>query len=129
MLRSSSSRPSWRLAAILAAGCLAACASTHSQTAAPVQEVQKKVSSFGQYAGYSAPAYDGWVRSSRYVTVSDGTRIAVHLFRPTRAGRLAEEKLPVVWTHNRYRCAAVDEGKTYTILDNYEWLQEVLRHG
>ena len=89
----------------------------------------EKISSFGRYSGYSEPVYDGWVRSSRYITVRDGTRLAVEIFRPTRGGKVAEEKLPVVWTHNRYRCAAVDEGKTYTILDTFEWLQDVLRHG
>lgn len=129
MLDSSSIRRSWHFTAFLAAACLAACVSAPARTAAPVQEAQKKVSSFGQYAGYSEPAYDGWVSSSRYLTVSDGTRLAIHILRPTRAGKVATEKLPVVWTHNRYRCAAVEEGKTYSIADNYEWLQEVLRHG
>lgn len=131
MLHSSSIRPFRLLTTILAAGCLSACASAPARTAAPVQEAQEKVSSFGRYAGYSEPAYDGWVRSSRYLTVSDGTRIALDLFRPTRAGKVVTEKLPVVWTHHRYRCAAVDpeEGKTYTVLDTFEWMPEVLRHG
>jgi hypothetical protein len=101
----------------------------HAQTAAPVQQVQTKVSSFGRYEGYSEAAYDGWSRSSRYVAVRDGTRIAVDVFRPTRAGKVAEEKLPVVWTHNRYRCAQVEDGTTYRILDTFDWLEEVLRHG
>lgn len=131
MLRSSSIRPSWLLTGILTTGCLAACVSAPARTAAPVREAQEKVSSFGQYAGYSEPAYDGWVRSSRHVTVSDGTRIAIDIFRPTRAGQVATEKLPVVWTHHRYRCAEADveEGKTYTVLDSFEWLPDVLRHG
>lgn len=126
MLRPPSIRPSWLLTAILAAGCLAASVPAPAQTAAPVQE---KVSSFGKYEGYSEPSYDSWVRSSRYVAVRDGTRLAVDIFRPARAEKVAEEKLPVVWTHNRYRCAFEDEGKTYTILDSFEWLQDVLRHG
>ncbi|HJX27642.1 MAG TPA: CocE/NonD family hydrolase, partial [Thermoanaerobaculia bacterium] len=131
MLCSSSIRRSWLLTAILAAGCLASCVSAPARTAAPVQETREKVSSFGEYAGYSEPAYDGWSRSSRYVTVSDGTRIAVDVIRPTRAGKVATERLPVVWTHHRYRCAEFDagEGKTYTVLDTFEWLPEVLRHG
>jgi putative CocE/NonD family hydrolase len=53
----------------------------------------------------------------------------MEIFRPTRGGKVAEERLPVVWTLNRYRCAAVDEGKAYTILDTFEWLQDVVRHG
>jgi putative CocE/NonD family hydrolase len=129
MLCRSLLRPSWLLPAILAAGCLAAYALAPAQTSAPAPAQAEKVSSFGKYSGYSEPGYDGWVRSSRYVTVRDGTRLAVEIFRPARGGKVAEEKLPVVWTHNRYRCDIVDEGKTYTILDIFGWLQDVLRHG
>lgn len=96
-----------------------------SLAAAPVP----KVSQFNRYSGYSEAAYDGWVRSSRYVTVRDGTRLAVDLFRPTRGGKVATEKLPVVWTHDRYQRETVEKGKTYTILDAFEWLPEVLKHG
>ncbi|HET9209566.1 MAG TPA: CocE/NonD family hydrolase [Thermoanaerobaculia bacterium] len=88
-----------------------------------------KVSEFNHYSGYSEAVYDGWVRSSRYVTARDGTRLAVDLFRPTRGGKVAEEKLPVVWTHHRYQRETVQEGKTYTILDSFEWLPEVVKHG
>jgi putative CocE/NonD family hydrolase len=124
MLRTSSLRPFWLLTAILAV-----CVPALAQTAAPAQVQTEKVSSFGVYSGYSEPVYDGWVRTSRYVTVRDGTRLAIEIFRPSRGGKVAEERLPVVWTHNRYRCDVVDEGKTYTILDTFEWLQDVIRHG
>lgn len=110
-------KPSLLLAALLAAVSLAA--------SPPVP----RVSEFNRYSGYSAPVYDGWVRSSRYVTARDGTRLAVDIFRPTRGGKVAEERLPVVWTHHRYRRADVEEGKVYTILDSFEWLKDVLRHG
>ncbi|HTG35609.1 MAG TPA: CocE/NonD family hydrolase [Thermoanaerobaculia bacterium] len=112
-------KPPLLLAALLATASIAA-----AQTApAP------KVSEFNRYSGYSQPVYDGWVRSSRYVTVRDGTRLAMDIFRPSLKGKVAGEKLPVVWTHNRYRRAVMEEGKTYTILDSYEWLPEVVRHG
>src|SRR3954447_104057 len=88
-----------------------------------------KVSEFNHYSGYSEAVYDGWVRSSQYVTVRDGTRLAVDVIRPTRGGKVAEERLPVVWTHDRYQRVTVQEGKTYTILDDFEWLPEVVRHG
>jgi len=126
MLRTSPLRPSWLLTAILAAGCLATYAAAPAQTAAPAAAQAEKVSSFGKYSGYSEPVYDGWTHSSRYVTVRDGTRLAVDVFRPTRNGKVAEERLPVVWTHHRYRCTVVDEGKTYTIVDTFEWLQPSL---
>ena len=76
-----------------------------------------EVSTFGKYSGYSEAVYDGWVRSSRYVTARDGTRLAVDVFlRPTRHGKVATEKLPVVWTHHRYQRAQREKGKVYTIV-------------
>ena len=63
---------------------------------------QSRVSKPGEYAGYSSKAYDGHQRTSFYVAVRDGTRLAVDLFRPTQQGRVATEKLPVVWMHTPY---------------------------
>lgn len=60
------------------------------------------VSAPGQYSGYSEPVYDGYERSSFYVPVRDGTRLAVDLFRPTQDGELSDEPLPVVWMHSPY---------------------------
>lgn len=94
-----------------------------------LQACEPRVSRFGEYRGYSQPTYDGWQRSSFYVPARDGTRLAVDLFRPTRGGKLATERLPVVWTAHRYRRAVVEEGKLYTILDTGTWLQDVVRHG
>jgi len=88
-----------------------------------------KVSEFNRPFSYLTAVYDGWVRSSRYVTARDGTRLAVDIFLPSRAGKVATERLPVVWTHHRYRRAVMEEGKLLTVLDNFDWLQEVLRHG
>jgi len=59
----------------------------------------------GEYAGYSDSIYDGYQRTSQYLTMRDGVRLAMDLYRPTRAGALHEEPLPVVWTHHRYNRA------------------------
>ena len=48
------------------------------------------------------PTYDGHQRTSFYVAVRDGTRLAVDLFRPTSKGVVSTEKLPVVWMHTPY---------------------------
>lgn len=123
-------RPNLRaLIVTLALAGLYACSS--AQPPAPPVEGAKpaKVSRFNEYRGWSEPVYDGWARSSRYVPMRDGTRLAVDVFRPTRNGQVAEERLPVVWTHHRYQRAVVEEGKLYTILDTFPWLQEVIRHG
>ncbi|HWM94578.1 MAG TPA: CocE/NonD family hydrolase, partial [Thermoanaerobaculia bacterium] len=90
------------------------------------------VSRLGEYKGYSELVYDGWERTSFYIPTRDGTRLAVDLFRPTLGGiggKPAAERLPVIWTANRYQRAMIDEGKLYTILDNYGWMADLLRHG
>ncbi len=59
-------------------------------------------SSPGKYSGYSSPVYDGYQMTSQYVAVRDGTRLAIDIFRPTRNGQVATEKLPVLWMHTPY---------------------------
>jgi uncharacterized protein len=88
-----------------------------------------KVSALGKYANYSPAAYDAWARSSEYIIARDGTRLAADIFRPTRGGIAAAEKLPVVWTHHRYQRAGAEYGQMYTVLDVMPWLKDVLRHG
>ncbi len=100
--------------------------------AALTAEEPQRVSRFGEYKGYSQPVYDGWERTSFYIPVRDGTRLAVDLFRPTRGsigGGVETEPLPVVWTANRYRRAVVEEGKLYTWPEMEPWVGELIRHG
>lgn len=53
-------------------------------------------------APYSAPeTYDGVERSSQYISSGDGTRLAISVWRPTKAGQIAAEKLPVIAMQNR----------------------------
>ncbi len=61
-----------------------------------------KISAPGYYSGYAPVIYDGYERTSFYVPVRDGTKLAVDLFRPTLHGVLAKQKLPVVWMHTPY---------------------------
>jgi uncharacterized protein len=92
------------------------------------QKTAPKVSTFNHYSGYSEAVYDGWKRTSQYVATRDGTRLAVDIYRPTLKGKVAEERLPVVWTHHRYQRAAFDpKGKLSMNLS--DWLLEVLKHG
>jgi putative CocE/NonD family hydrolase len=96
-------------------------------------QTETRVSRFGEYRGYSQPVYDGWKRSSFFITARDGTRLAADLIFPTREGKLASEPLPVIWTAERYRRAFVDreeeKGRVLTVLDTFPWLTELLRHG
>ena len=91
-----------------------------------------RISRLGEYKGYSQPVYDGWERTSFHIPMRDGTRLAMDLFRPTRGGiggGVATERLPVIWTANRYQRAKLYEGMLYTMLDNFGWLADLVRHG
>lgn len=61
-----------------------------------------KLSEPGYYSGYAPVRYDGYARTSFYVPVRDGTKLAVDLFRPTLHGVLSKQKLPVVWMNTPY---------------------------
>ena len=71
-----------------------------------------KVSRPGEYRGYSAAEFDGHELTSRYVEVRDGTRLAVDIFRPTKAGRVARGRFPVVWMHTPYNRRDTQGGLT-----------------
>lgn len=118
----------WHAAALAVVAALLPVPSTAQLLSSSTSDAAK-ISAFGKYANYSPAAYDGWVRSSQYVAARDGTRLAVDIFRPTRAGVVATEKLPVVWTHHRYQRAASELGQMFTVLDSMPWLVDVLRHG
>jgi uncharacterized protein len=69
-------------------------------------------SSPGRYAGFSSPAHDGHSLSSQYVSVRDGTRLAIDIFRPTKNGSVTTEKLPVLWMHTPYNRRNYRDGLT-----------------
>ncbi|HUH97757.1 MAG TPA: CocE/NonD family hydrolase [Anaerolineales bacterium] len=68
------------------------------------------ISEFGKYQGYTRETYDGTQRTSDYVTLSDGTRLAYDLIIPTRKGVPADKPLPVLFKYTPY-------GRTWTIFD------------
>ena len=88
-----------------------------------------RISRFGEYRGYSSPEFDGWRRFSQHVTVRDGTRIAIDYYRPTRAGELHPEPLPVVWSFNRYQRSNLSGGELYTTFHQHPPLLDVMQHG
>jgi putative CocE/NonD family hydrolase len=99
--------------------------------AAPAQEsrASTKLSRFGEYQGYSAPVYDSWVRTSRYLTMRDGVRLAADIIRPAVAGRVEEKPLPALFTHTRYRRAAVDKDDKIESEADSPLSQTFLKHG
>ncbi|HVN52901.1 MAG TPA: CocE/NonD family hydrolase [Anaerolineaceae bacterium] len=60
------------------------------------------ISQFGKYQGYSAKVYDGYRRTSDYLTLSDGARLAYDLYLPTKKGVPAGEPLPVLFKYTPY---------------------------
>jgi uncharacterized protein len=71
---------------------------------------QTMVSEFSKYQGYSEPVYDGTQRTSDYLTLSDGTRLAYDLIIPTKKGIPADKPLPVLFKYTPY-------GRAWTIFD------------
>lgn len=68
----------------------------------PAMAFAEKVSKPGEYSGYAEAIYDGWTRSSQYVVVSDGTKLATDIFRPTDGGELVTTPLPVIFIFTPY---------------------------
>ncbi|WP_020656989.1 CocE/NonD family hydrolase [Massilia niastensis] len=64
---------------------------------------EQRVSEPGRYAGYAPKLYAGWQRSSFYLPVRDGTRLAVDLYRPMEDAKPADTPYPVVWMHTPYQ--------------------------
>ncbi len=62
----------------------------------------------GVYRGYSEARFSEWTKTSQYVAMSDGVKLAVDIYRPAVNGRAVDEKFPVVWIHTPYRRAYTD---------------------
>ena len=71
---------------------------------------QTRVSEFGKYRGYSEAVYDGSKRTSDYLPLSDGTRLAYDLFLPAKDGVVADQPLPVLFKYTPY-------GRAWTVFD------------
>ena len=84
-------------ACALAAACLA-------MSPRPAR-AEQSISSFGHYQGYSAPLYPDQIKSSFYLPMRDGVRLAVDLYLPGVGGKTAPGQFPVVWHHSFERRA------------------------
>ncbi len=87
-------------------------------------------SGFGTYTNPDAATWDGWNRTSQYVPAADGTRLAVDVYIPTRAGDEPEESIPVVLHYTRYiRAVEMDDGSVRGGPDFDPVMQHLLKHG
>ena len=66
------------------------------------KDKQGMISEFGKYQGYSEKVYDGAKRTSDFLPLSDGTRLAYDLFLPTNKGVPTDKPLPVLFKYTPY---------------------------
>ncbi|MGB7055592.1 MAG: CocE/NonD family hydrolase, partial [bacterium] len=93
------------------------------------KRVGYRASKFGKYVGYSQPLYEEWTRTSRYIEMSDGVKLAMDVIRPAKNGKPAEKPMPVIWNYYMYVRAEMQEGKVVSIVDISEALQTLVKHG
>jgi putative CocE/NonD family hydrolase len=87
----------------------------------------EKISEFGKYQGYSEAVYDGSKRTSDYLTLSDGTRLAYDLILPTKNNVPADKPLPVLFKYTPYDRAwtVIDENGNFNLAAfNMPWYYE-----
>lgn len=77
----------------------------------PVPGAPERVSAPGVYEGYSPVLYDEWVRTSEYVPMRDGTRLAVDIYRPAVDGAAVDTPYPVIWEHQLSRASVGPDGE------------------
>jgi uncharacterized protein len=107
---------------------------TAPSTTANVTTAQdaEHASRVGEYSGYSEAIYTETVRTSEYITVRDGTRIAVDIIRPSVDGVPVEEPLPIILTYERYhRAIFAEDGQILSQVDGQgeAFLLPLLEHG
>jgi putative CocE/NonD family hydrolase len=99
-------------------------------TAACNRSPRKKVSQFGQYQGYSQALYDGYQRSSQYLMLGDGTRLAYDLYLPIKNGAPAVKPLPTLFKYTPYlrTFTIFDEDDNFLLDDLYElaWYKKAM---
>jgi putative CocE/NonD family hydrolase len=87
------------------------------ESAAANSSTVDRVSRPGEYTGYSDAIYDDkYELTSQYVKMSDGTRLAMDLYRPRdrATGKVTETRLPVLWMHTPYNRRYSSNDKTLT---------------
>ncbi|NIM98151.1 MAG: CocE/NonD family hydrolase, partial [candidate division Zixibacteria bacterium] len=66
----------------------------------------QKISRPFEYEGYSSPEYENFVKSSHYVSMYDGTKLAVDVYLPSEGPEA--RSFPVLLTYHPYKRAMID---------------------
>ena len=93
------------------------------------ERVGYRASQFGKYVGYSQPRYDEWVRTSRYIEMSDGIKLAMDIIRPAKNGSPVSEPMPVIWNYFSYVRAEIQDSNVSSLVDISEGLQTLIKNG
>ena len=90
-----------------------------------------RVSRPGAYEVFSEQRYDGWERSSVYVTMRDGVRLAMEIIRPSAGGAVHTEPLPVLWAQTPYTRASIAEDGSVgpPLIDGWDRMLRLVGHG
>ena len=91
-----------------------------------------RVSRPGEYSGYSEAIYDDeYEITSRYVQVSDGTRLAMDLYRPKdkTTGNVIDAPLPVLWMHTPYNRRYSNNNKALTVESYPGTAERLVKYG
>ncbi len=77
--------------------------------------------------------YSGSIRTSQYVTVRDGTRLAIDIYRPETGGKPVDRRLPVILVATPYHRSSENNGEILTFLasqgNHRNIFGEVLKRG
>lgn len=89
-----------------------------------------RVSAPGRYEGYAERLYQSWQRSSFYVEVRDGTKLAVDLYRPLADGAPSDTPHPVIWIHTAYQRGVIGhDGEVQMSASNYMEARDLTLYG
>jgi predicted acyl esterase len=89
----------------IAGGTVNVDAEARAESASTDPSTANRVSKPGEYTGYGDMIYDDkYALTSQYVQVSDGTKLAMDIYRPKdiATGKVIDTKLPVLWMHTPY---------------------------
>jgi len=83
------------------------------------QHAAELKSEVGQYQGYSQPVYTEWTRVSEYGNCERWNKIGAGPFRPAQNKVPVTDRLPVIWTQQRY-------GRAFVRTEN--WLRSWIKN-
>ena len=77
--------------------------------------------------------YSDSIRTSQYITVRDGTRLAIDIYRPAVGGKPVDKKLPVILVATPYHRSSENNGEILTFLapqgNHRNVFAEILKRG